>query len=125
MTLPIEPVPVPLRPDEDGVYRVGNTRILLDTVIGEFENGADPESIVHGYSTLQLADVYAVLAYYLRHQNEVNAYLDQRRAQAAAFRQEIEANQPNRSGLRAKLLARRAEQEQEQRQEPEHASSRR
>jgi hypothetical protein len=84
----------------------------LDTVIHEFEDGADPEGIVHAYPTLQLADVYAVLAYYLRHRDEVNDYLQKRQAEAAALRQEIEARQPGGTGLRAKLLARRAQQEQ-------------
>jgi uncharacterized protein (DUF433 family) len=92
--------------------RVGDSRVSLDTVIHEFENGADPEGIVHAYPTLQLADVYAVLAYYLRHRDEVNDYLRKRQAEAAALRQQIEARQPNGTSLRAKLLARRAQQEQ-------------
>ena len=46
MTLTIEPVPVPLRTDESGSVRVGESRVSLDVVIREFMNGADPESIV-------------------------------------------------------------------------------
>jgi hypothetical protein len=38
--------------------------------IREFNNGADPEALAHGYPTLQLQDVYAVIAYYLRHRKD-------------------------------------------------------
>ncbi len=113
MDLTIQPDPVPLRKDEYGTIRVGNSQVLLDIVIREFENGAYPEDIVHGYPTLQLEDVYAVIAYYLRHRDAVDTYLQKRRTEAEKLRQEIEATQPDRSGLRAKLLARRAQLEQE------------
>jgi uncharacterized protein (DUF433 family) len=107
MTFPIHADPVPLRPDERGALRIGDTRILLDTLVHEYENGADPEGIVNAYPTLCLADVYAVIAYYLRHQEDVNGYLQKRRAEAAELREEIESRQPDRTELRAKLLARR------------------
>jgi uncharacterized protein (DUF433 family) len=91
LPLTIKPEPVPLRTDEYGVIRVGNSQVLLDIVIREFNNGSDPESIVHGYPTLQLADVYAVIAYYLRQKLEIEQYLDSRREEAARLRQVIEA----------------------------------
>jgi uncharacterized protein (DUF433 family) len=112
MRPPIQPDPVPLRADEGGALRVGDTRVPLDTVIYEYENGADPEGIVNAYPTLQLADVYAVIAYYLRHQAEVNEYVRKRQAEAAELRREIQGRQPSRGELRAKLLARRDRQEQ-------------
>ena len=112
MTPPIQPDPVPLRSDGGTGLRVGDSRVSLDTVIEEFENGADPEGIVNAYPTLRLADVYAVIAYYLRHQDEVKEYLRQREEEADRLQQEIEAKQPGRGELRAKLMARRAEQEQ-------------
>ena len=67
MALTIQTDPVPLRVDEHGVIRVGDSQVLLDIVIREFNNGAEPEAIAHGYPTLNLADVYGVIAYYLRH----------------------------------------------------------
>ncbi len=111
MILPFQPDPVPLREDGRGGFRVGDSRVPLDVVLDEYENGADPESIVSAYSTLCLADVYAVIAYYLRHRDEVRAYLRQREATAAELRREIESRQPDRGELRAKLLARREQQE--------------
>jgi uncharacterized protein (DUF433 family) len=111
-TIQAAPVPVPLRAGQGGAFRVGDSRVSLDTVINEYDDGADPEEIVHAYPTLALADVYAVIAYYLRHQDEVKAYLRHRQEEAAELRREIESKQPDRAGLRAKLLARRAQQEQ-------------
>jgi uncharacterized protein (DUF433 family) len=117
MSLTIQVEPVPLRADESGAIRVGDSQVVFDLVIRAFNNGADPESIVHSYPTLNLADVYAAIAYYLRHREEVDAYLQARREQAEQLRQEIEAKQPGRTELRVKLLARKAQMERE------HASS--
>ncbi len=111
-TLTIHAEPVPLRTDEYGAVRVGTSRVLLDVVVDEFKKGASAEAIAHNYPTLQLADVYAVIGYYLRHQDEVNAYLLAREKEADRLRQEIESKQPDRSNLRAKLLERRAQLEQ-------------
>jgi uncharacterized protein (DUF433 family) len=113
MSLDIKTDPVALRRDQHGAIRVGNCQVLLDVVIREFNNGADPEGIASSYPTLELADVYAVIAYYLRHRVEVDQYLQARREEAEKLRQEIEATQPDRAQLRAKLLARKAQMELE------------
>ncbi len=113
MTLTIQTDPIPLRVDEHGVIRVGDSQVLLDIVIREFNNGAEPEGIAQGYPTLNLADVYGVIGYYLRHRKEIDDYVQGRRQEAEKLRQEIEAKQPNRAELRAKLLARKAQMELE------------
>jgi uncharacterized protein (DUF433 family) len=92
MTLTLHTDPIPLRIDEHGVIRVGDSQVLLDVVIREFNNGAEPEAIAHGYPTLNLADVYGVIAYYLRHRKEIDDYLHIRRQEAEKLRQEIEAS---------------------------------
>jgi uncharacterized protein (DUF433 family) len=111
MTPTIEAEPVPLRADERGALRVGDSRVTLDVLINEYEEGADPEGIVNSFPTLRLADVYAVIAYYLRHKETVDDYLRKRQVEAAALRREIESCQPNKAELRAKLMARRDRQE--------------
>jgi len=111
MKLTIQTDPLPLRVDEHGVVRVGDSQVLLDIVIREFNNGAEPEAIAQGYPTLNLADVYAVIAYYLRHRTEFDDYLQTRRQDAEKLRHEIESKQPDRVELRAKLLARKAQME--------------
>ena len=111
MALTIQTDPIPLRVDEHSVIRVGDSQVLLDIVIQEFNNGAEAEAIAHGYPTLNLADVYGVISYYLRHRNDIDDYIRTRRHEAAKLRQEIEAKQPSRVELRAKLLARKAQME--------------
>ena len=102
--------PVPLRIDESGTVRVGNTRVILDLVIGAFHQGRTPEKIVEMFTTLRLADVYAVIGYYLQHRVTVDAYLRQRQEAAEEFRRFYEAQYPS-NGLRERLLARRAAKE--------------
>ena len=68
------PEPPPLYATDDGVVRITGTRVSLDTLLSAFQNGCTPEQIVYKYPSLTLADVYAVITYYLRHQQEVEAY---------------------------------------------------
>jgi uncharacterized protein (DUF433 family) len=97
---------VPIRTDPDGVIRVGGTRVTLDTVVAAFDAGATAEEIVQQYPSVTLADVYSVIAYYLRHQSNVRAYLAQRQRQSAEVREENE-RRFDRTGIRDRLLARR------------------
>jgi uncharacterized protein (DUF433 family) len=94
----------PLREAEEGAVRVGNSRISLDLVVEQYENGMTPEDLVRAYDTLVLADVHAVIAYYLRHREEVRTYLKRREEEAKALRAKIEAERPRVS--REELLAR-------------------
>jgi uncharacterized protein (DUF433 family) len=106
-TAEIPTVTVPLRRDAGGAWRVAGTRVPLDTVVVAFDAGATPEEICQRFPTLALADVYAVVGYYLQHRPEVEAYLLRREQEAAEVRREVEARHDPR-GLRARLLARRA-----------------
>lgn len=109
MSLVIVETPVPLKTDVDGVVRVGSSRVTLDTVIAAFTEGATAEEIVAQYPSLSLADVYAVIGYYLRQRAEVEAYLSQRRQLAADVRQHNEIRfDPD--SIRDRLLARQANQ---------------
>lgn len=97
----------PLRSDGSGGLRVGPSRVLLELVIRAFQDGATPEAIVQRYPTTTLADIYAVVAYFLRHQEEIEAYLDDREAKAVDVRREIEGRQGDLGSLRRRLLDRR------------------
>src|SRR5438874_9052426 len=99
-------VTVPLREDPPGVFRVGNSRVLLELVIRAFQRGETPEGIVQSYDTLRLPDVYAVVGYYLANPRPVDEYLRQRDEAAAATRRKIEAAQPPRENLRERVMAR-------------------
>lgn len=101
---------VPLRTDKNGKIRIGQTRVLLELVIHAFHQGETAEGIVDSYPTLNLGDVYAVLAYYLTHRAEVDAYVQQSDANAERIQQEIEADYSSETlALRARLRALRDE----------------
>lgn len=97
---------VPIRTDADGVIRVGGTRVTLDTVVAAFEAGATAEEIVQQYPSVALADAYSVIAYYLRHQADVQTYLQRREREAVPIRAENE-RRFDPSGIRDRLIARR------------------
>ncbi|MBN1609118.1 MAG: DUF433 domain-containing protein [Polyangiaceae bacterium] len=98
--------PPPLMTSQDGTVRIAGTRVSLETVVFAFDSGATAEEIVQQYPTLDLAAVYAVIAYVLDHRSEVDQYVAGRRDEARAVRHRIEAQMPAR-GLRERLLARR------------------
>ncbi len=106
MSLAVDPEPVPLVTDTDGVVGVAPTRVTLDTVVAAFREGGTAEEIAQQYPTLQLADVYSVIAYYLRHRTTVDAYLaDQSRLGEGVRRKNEGRSDPTR--IRDRLLARR------------------
>jgi|SRR6185312_10179003 len=107
MSLRIETDQPSIRLDAHGTARVGASRVTLGTVIDAYRVGSTPESIVLQYPSLQLADVYAVVAYYLRHGAEVDEYLAGRRREADELRRQIEAD-PDMQRIRQRLLARKA-----------------
>jgi uncharacterized protein (DUF433 family) len=98
----------PLRQDSTGALRVGTSRVLLELIIRAFQDGATPEAIVQRYPTTTLPDIYAVIAYYLGHREDVEAYLAEREQQAGKVRQQIESRQGDLGELRRRLLTRRS-----------------
>jgi uncharacterized protein (DUF433 family) len=98
--------PPPFQVDEEGAIRVGGSRVSLDLVVEQYENGMTPEDMVRAYDTLALADVHAAIAYYLRHRDEVRVYLKRREEEADLLRAKIEREHP-RVG-REEILARRS-----------------
>jgi hypothetical protein len=80
--------------------------VLAELVIRAFQDGATPEAIAQRYPTATLADVYAVIAYYLHHRQEVDAYLAAREQRAQEVRQYIERHQGDLADLRRRILAR-------------------
>ena len=105
MSFVLEREAPPLREDESGAIRIGDSRVLLELVIRAFQDGASPESIVQRYATLSLSDVYTTIGYYLRHQQEIESYLNQREQLAESVLQRLSNIQPDLSLIRIRLLA--------------------
>ena len=80
--------------DGHGGFRVGNTRVSLDSVLNAFQLGSCPEEIVRQYPTLPLKEVYTVVTHYLWNKTEMNSYLERRRDETVELRQLIEGRQP-------------------------------
>jgi uncharacterized protein (DUF433 family) len=96
----------PLREDADGVIRVGDTRVTLQTVVAAWLQGAGAEEIALRYPTLALEEVYGTLSYYLSHRESLQAYLAEEEAASAAARWDSE-QRPAVVAIRARLQARR------------------
>jgi uncharacterized protein (DUF433 family) len=112
----VEAVPVPLRDDGQGGLRVGTTRVSLESVLYMYQQGASPVDIVRAFDTLELADVYVVLAWALRHVEQVDSYLNRREQEAAEMRLQLERagvtpTQEQGANLKERLLGRRKDQE--------------
>jgi uncharacterized protein (DUF433 family) len=107
MSLAVEAIPVALKTHADGVIRVGDTRVTLDTIVAAFQRGETPEVIAEQYPAVSLADVYGVIGFYLGRQEEVEAYLTERQHRRAAIRRENEVG-PAANKIRDRLRQRRA-----------------
>lgn len=59
----------------EGAYRVGDTRVSLDSLVYLFREGMSAESMVESYSALTLEEVHGALAFYLANQHEIDTYL--------------------------------------------------
>jgi uncharacterized protein (DUF433 family) len=93
---------------DNGVYRLTGTRIPLERIVEAYKDGETPEEIVDAFDTLRLSDVYVVIAFYLDHKEEVEAYLREQDDAAEKTRRMIETSQPPRPGVKEELLRRKA-----------------
>jgi uncharacterized protein (DUF433 family) len=102
---------VPLTTTEFGTIRVGHSRVSLDSVVHHYKQGAAAERIAESFPSLDLADVYAVIAYYLANRESVEEYLQKQAAEADDLQREIESypkQQKATHQLRERIRARRA-----------------
>jgi uncharacterized protein (DUF433 family) len=58
---------------------VDGTRTPVRAIVEEWRLGTPPEEIPEGMPHLTLAQVFAALAFYSDHQDEINAYIEQNR----------------------------------------------
>ena len=72
----------------EGVYRIGESRVSLDSLVYLFREGMSAESMVESYPSLSLEQVHGALAFYLSHQREVDTYLAEGERLAAVEHEE-------------------------------------
>jgi uncharacterized protein (DUF433 family) len=111
MSISLAAEPVPLEQDDQGTIRVKSSRITLETLLAFFKKGATAEEIFESFPTLDLADIYSIIAYYLHHQAQVEEYLQEQDAKATKTRQKIESRYPT-SEIRARMIALRNQKRQ-------------
>lgn len=105
MTTGISAEPVPIQLDGSGTYRIAGTRVTLDSVLAAYRSGATAEAVADRFPSIGLADVYAVISWYLHHMEQAHEYLRDRNAEAEQLRQQVEQRFPA-DGLRQRLLCR-------------------
>src|ERR1700749_3225200 len=57
----------------NGGFYVAGTRVSLDSIVYSFKAGDSPETIRHNFSSLTLEQVYGAIAFYLAHEQEIDA----------------------------------------------------
>lgn len=90
----------------EGVYRIGETRVSLDSLVYLFREGMSVESMVENYPALTQEQVHGALAFYLANRKEIDAYILQ--GEHAAEKQHRDSRQTN-AELIAKLQRARDE----------------
>jgi uncharacterized protein (DUF433 family) len=65
----------------ENAIRIAGTRVGIETVVRDYQEGAGPEEIILRYPTLSLEQVYATITYYLANRAEVEVYVARVRAE--------------------------------------------
>jgi len=64
-----------VRVDEHGAMRIGNSRVMLDSIVAGFEQGHSPETLQQQHPAPSLEEAYGAITFYLAHTDEVHTYL--------------------------------------------------
>ena len=96
----------PLQANADGIYRVGGTRVRLDSILTAFQHGSSAEEIAIKFPSVELTDIYTIITYYLCHRKQMDEYLKLRGEVDDTVRAENEARFPA-EGIRDRLLTQR------------------
>lgn len=96
---------------QDGTIRVKGTRFLIDIIVNAHNRGECPEEIYDSFPSdkYTIADIYLIIAYYLKNKRKIDNYLIKRTEEAGKIRKEIESipgYKKRTENLREKLLER-------------------
>ena len=78
----------------EGVYRVGDTRVSLDSIAYAFLEGHTAESIQQSFPILTLEQVYGAITYYLAHREGIDTYLQEQAAAFETLKETLRQNTP-------------------------------
>lgn len=93
----------------DGNIYVGPSRVTIDSVVIGWQRGQTPEQIHEDFPTVPLAHIYGAIAYYLEHQDEIDAWI---REGQELFERQRAADEAARPEWYAMMRARFAEARQ-------------
>lgn len=99
---------VPLVQWEDGSVRVQGTRLLLAMIVTSFQQGNTPDEINDSFPSASVAQIKAVIEWYLNNQAEADAYLEGEEAEGERLWFEIQSR-PEYKAFRTELERRREE----------------
>jgi uncharacterized protein (DUF433 family) len=90
----------------NGAYRIGDSRVSLDSVVYAWIEGQSPETIADNFPVLTLEEVYGAIAFYLSNREAIDEYLREKKAEFEELRRKsVEELRKNRPQLYAKLMA--------------------
>lgn len=76
------------------MIRIAGTRVSLESLGVAHEEGASVEELADSFPDLTLPDIHAAIDYLLRHRDEVERYIEERRRQASEARERIRRDFP-------------------------------
>ena len=94
----------------EGVYRVGGTRVSLDSLVYAFLEGHTAESIQQSFPSLTLEQVYGAITYSLAHREGIDTSLQEHAAAFETRKETLRRSHPR--------LAQRIAEIKQQRQTP-------
>lgn len=96
----------------EGVYRIADSRVSLDSVVYAWRDGLSLESIRENFPVLSLEEVYGAITFYLANQEEIDKYLSQSEAEFETARQRsIEQLRQNKPQLHERLIAQKRQKD--------------
>src|SRR5438270_11662304 len=75
----------------EGGWRIGGTRVSLDSLVHAYWEGQSPEAIAEDFPTLGLEKIHGAIAFYLHNREVIDAYLASQEARWEQLRRDSEA----------------------------------
>src|SRR5947207_7210430 len=83
---------VPLTLTESGTICVTGSQVALESVVYQYQQGDTAEAILESFPSVKLADIHAVISYYLNHRDQVDEYVHDQQKRASTVREDNESD---------------------------------